>query len=370
MTRCGSAGSAAHRQLSDRRLLLDNPGDPTPVPNHRYTIVGVMPPGLPGSVDLWARLIIDPDILPHRDARWMLVYGRLKPGVTREAAQTDMTTLAGRLAATYPATNGDWSIQTAPLLDRLVGPVRPALLLLLAAAMSVLLIGVANLANLFLVRCLARDRGMAVRTALGASRGRLVRELVSEAVVLSVAAGAAGVSLALLAVRALRQLAPPSLPRLTEIGVDNRVLGFCVVLTVVTVFVFGALPAWAVTTTDLTTSLKQGGPGAGPPRRRRLQDGLAVSQIVVALVLLIGAGLLTESFEHFAHLGIGFRPEDVLAAEVGVPNARYPTPERRGVFLSTLVSRLQAQPGVVAASESGTLPGKGDRPVLPFKITE
>jgi putative ABC transport system permease protein len=349
-------------------LRLDNPGDPNPVPNHAYTIVGVMPPGLPGSVDLWTRVIFDPDSYPLRNSRWFTVYGRLKPGVTQESAQHDLELIAQRLAVAYPETNADWSVRTVPLVDHLVGPVRPALIMILLAAACVLLIGAANLANLFLVRCLARQREMALRVALGATRRRLLGELVMEALTLGVGAGAIGVGLAIVGVRVLRGLAPLSLPRLNGIGVDGGVVAFCALASLMTVLIFGVLPAWQVSRGNLAGFLKEGGRGTGSVRHHRLQDGLVVLQMTMALVLLTGAGLLAESFVHFRFMDPGFREAGVLTAEVGVPDARYPTPASRGVFLERLVAQLAAQPGIVAASVSGTLPGKGDRPVLPFAV--
>lgn len=361
--RFGGAPSAVGQTLT-----LDNPSDPSPTPNHAYTIVGVMPAGVPGSVDLWTRVIFDPDNLAVRDLRWVSVYGRLKPGVTAEGARREMETIARRLGAAYPQTNSGWSVRTVPLSDRLVGPVQPALIMLLLAAACVLLIGAANLANLFLVRCLAREREMALRSALGATRGRLVRELLAEAGTLGVGAGVLAVGVAVAGVRALRVLAPSSLPRLSEIGVDGRVVAFCAFTTIATVLVFGLLPAWQASRGDLAAVLKEGGRGTGSAQRHRLQDGLVVLQVTVALVLLTGAGLLAESFGHFLRMDPGFRSEGVLTAVIGVPDKRYPTPERRGAFLTSLVAQLAAQPGIEAASVSGTLPGKGDRPVLPFSV--
>jgi len=348
-------------------LTLDNPSL-GPTPRHTYTIVGVMPPGLPGAAELWTRVYFDPENVVHREVRFLLVYGRIKPGVTPERAQGELQTIAQRLAQAYPQTNENWSVATIPLLDHLVGPVRPALIMLLSAAACVLLIGAANLANLFLVRCLVRQREMALRTALGATRGRLVRELLVEAAVLGLSAGALGVGVAVGGVRMLRALAPPTLPRLSEVRVDDRVVAFCVLTSIVTVFVFGVLPAWQTSRGNLAGFLKEGGRGTRSAQQQRLQNALVVLQVAVALVLLTGAGLLVEGFEHFRRLDPGFRPEGVLTAEVGIPDQRYPTPERKGAFLTSVVERLAAQPGIEAASVSGTVPGKGDRLLVPFAI--
>lgn len=223
-----------------------------------------------------------------------------------------------------------------------------------------LLIGAANLANLFLVRGLAREREMALRAALGATRGRLVRELVAEAAILGLTAGALGIGLAVAGVRALRALAPSTLPRLSEIGVDGRVVAFCALTSIATVFVFGLLPAWHVSRGNLAAFLKEGGRGTGSAQHYRLQDGLVVLQMAVALILLTGAGLLGASYERFQRTDLGYRPEGVLTARIAPPTERYPTPEREAALAASIVEQLAAQPGVEAASASSALPGGAD----------
>jgi putative ABC transport system permease protein len=324
-----------------------------------YTVVGVMPAGLPGDAELWTRLSLDGAEQIDRESHYLSVYGRLKPGMTPEAGRQDLETIAQRLAQTFPKSNTNWSVVTVPLLDQLVGAVRPALVTLLAAAGCVLLIGAANLANLFLVRCLARERELAVRTALGATRGRLVRELLAEAMTLGVGAGAIGACLAVGGVRILRALAPPSLPRLSEIGVDGRVVVFCALTSIATVLLFGVVPAWQASRGKLADVLKDGGRGTGSAQHHRLQDGLVVLQVAVALVLLTGAGLLVESFDHFRRMDPGFRPEGVLTAQIALPAQRYATPEGQAAFVSAVVQKLAAQPGVSAASASSDVPGIG-----------
>ena len=316
-----------------RTILLDNGNDQRPTPRHSYTIVGVMPRGLAGPVELWTPIFFEPIEANDHEDRYLDVYGRLKPGVTPEAAQRDLGTTAARLAVAYPKTNAQWSVVTMPLLDVLVGRVRPALLTLLAAAGCVLLIGAATLANLFLVRCLARQREIAVRVALGAAPGRLVRELAVEAATLALGAGAIGVGVAVVGVRALRTLAPATLPRLSEIGVDARVVAFCALASITTAFVFGLLPAWAASRTSLAELLKEGGRGTGSAQRNRLQEALVVVQVAVAVVLLTGAGLLVASFAHFERIDPGFRPTGVLTAQIALSPARYPTPEQAVGFL-------------------------------------
>jgi putative ABC transport system permease protein len=312
-----------------------------------FTIVGVAPPGLPGGVELWPRWRFPNELLAHRDGHLVQVYGRLAPGVTPEAAQRELNVIAGRLATAYPQTNTGWSISAVPLPDQLVGDVRPALTMLLAAAACVLLIGAANLANLFLVRNLSRERELAVRTALGATRGRLVRELIAEALALGVVAATLGVGVAVGGVRILRGLAPATLPRIGDITVDGRVIAFCVLTTIATVVIFGVLPAWQAS---------QGARGTGSVRHHRVQDTLVVLQVAIALVLLTGAGLLVETFARFQRSDFGFRPDGVLTARVALSDQRYPTAERQTAFGTRLAEQLAAQPGIVAASASSALP--------------
>jgi putative ABC transport system permease protein len=332
----------------------------------RYTIVGVMPAGLIVVVagaalepQLWTRRSFTAADELERGIHPLIVYGRLKGGVTAEAAQHDMQLIAARVAQAYPQTNKGWSAVTIPLVDQLVGRVRPALLMLLAAATCVLLIGAANLANLFLVRCLAREREMAVRAALGATRGRLTRELVVEAGLLSLGAGALGVGLAAAGVRVLRALAPPTLPRLSQVGMNGQVVAFCAFTSIVTVFIFGALPAWHASRSNLAAFLKEGGRGTESAKRHRLQNGLVVLQVAVALILLAGAGLFVESFQHFERMDPGLRPDGVLTAQIDLSKESYPTPERQAAFIATVADRLAALPGVTAASASDGVPAGG-----------
>jgi len=318
-----------------------------------HVIVGVMPPGLPGDDEIWTLLTIRANDSANRGPNSLSVYGRLKPGVTQQGAQRELETIASRLAAAYPEEDAGFTVVTKALLDTVLGAVGPALLMLLAAAGCVLLIGAANLANLFLVRYLARERELAVRSALGASRGRLVRDLVLEALVLGAAGCAAGVALAFGGARALRALAPPDLPRLDQVGVDARVVAFCALATLVTMLLFGVLPAWRASRADVADVVKDGGRGTGTARHHRLQNALVVLQVAVALLLLTGAGLFVKSFERFRHLDLGFQPEGVLTAQLSLP------PDTGGIapFIATAVDRLEALPGVRSASVSSNLPG-------------
>jgi putative ABC transport system permease protein len=344
------------RRFGGARSVL---GKPLTIDDHPYTIVGVAPPGLTDEIELWVRWRFRPDVVARGGAHFAAVYGRLAPGVTPEAARRELNVIAGRLAAAYPQTNEGWSMFALPLLDQLVGDVRPALTMLLAAAACVLLIGAANLANLFLVRNLTRERELAVRVALGATRGRLVRELMAEALVLGAGAAAIGVALAVAGVRALRALAPTggfALPRVGTIAVDGRVVAFCVLTTMATVVIFGVLPAWQASRGNPAGAIKEGVRGTASGRHHRVQDALVILQVAIALVLMTGAGLLVETFARFEHADLGFRPDGVLTAHVALSEERYPTAEREAAFGAQLTELLAAQPGVVSASVSSALP--------------
>ena len=351
--RFGGSGRAV-----SQKLVIDN---------RPYTIVGVMPAGVPGDIDLWMRLSLTGDLEANRSAHGFVVFGRLKPGVSVESARQDLETIASRLAAAYPKSNKGWTVFVNPLLNELVGDIRSPLILLLGAAACVLLIGAANLANLFLVRYLARERELAVRTAMGATRRRLMGELLTEAAALGIVAGAIGVGVAVVGVRILRTLAPLSFPRLGQVTVDGRVIAFCALISITTVLIFGALPAWQTSRENLADVLKEGGRGTGSAQRHHLQDGLAILQVAVALVLLTGAALLVESFVRLQAEDPGFRPQGVLTARIALRQDRYPTPERQRAFIETVVEQLAAQPDVDAASASSFIP-VGDPPILGFTI--
>jgi putative ABC transport system permease protein len=335
--------------------------------DQRYTVVGVMPAGLPGPEEVFTRLSFgaaDQD----RGNKAVAVLGRLKPTMSADAAERDLQAIARHLGEAYPATNAGWSARTVPLVGYWVGDVRTALVMLFAAALCVLLIGAANLANLFLVRCLGREREIAIRTALGATRQRVVREFLTEAGIVGAVAGVLGVALAIAGVRTLRALAPTDIPRISQIAVDGRVIAFCAVVAIGAVMLFGLAPAWRVSRGKLADLLKQGGRGTGSARNRRAQDGLVVLQVAVALVLLTGAGLLLESFARFQRVDVGFRPEGVLSSEILLDPTRYPTAERQSAFVSRAVEQMGALPGIVAAGAASNVPAGDGHDILGFAV--
>ena len=324
-----------------------------------YAVIGVAPPELrmPERAELWAPLSADPaGPGPSRRNDFLHVVGRLKPGVTLQAAQADLDALAKRLAVAYPNTNAKVGIVADRAHDLLVGQVKPALLMFAAAVGVVLLIACANIANLLLARATARHREMALRVALGAGRGRLVRQMLTESLALSLVGGAAGVVFALWAVQALKGIVPPNTPRLASVRVDGVVLGFSALLSIVTGVVFGLVPSLRVSGTALRDGLSDGGRGASGGGADRLRGALVLAQTALALVLLAGSGLLLRSFVQLQHVDLGFNERGVLTVQLVVPPVKYPTPTRQLVFFEAVRDRVRAIPGVQAAALTSDIP--------------
>ncbi|HEU4631138.1 MAG TPA: ABC transporter permease [Gemmatimonadaceae bacterium] len=324
------------------------------------TVVGVVPAAVryPSAVDLWlpARLAPD-DLAPSsRGARWLTVVGRLAPGATLAGARAEMHAVARQLAAEDPKHDAGWDAAVVPLREQLVGDVRTPLLVLLGAVGFVLLIAAANVASLSLARATARRAELAVRVALGAGRGRLVRQLVTESLCLAALGALGGVGLALLGTRLLVRLAPPGLPRLPDVRVDAGVLVFAAVVALATGVAVGLATALQAGAADPSARLREGGRGAaGQAAHLRWRGGLVVTEIALAIVLLVGAGLLLRSFGRLTDVDPGFRPEGVATFSVTL-SARYDTPERQRLFAAALLERVRALPGVDAAGSSFNLP--------------
>lgn len=301
-----------------RDILLDG---------NAYTIVGIMPAAFdfPTGSDAWVPLQYGPNSL-NRGAHNLIALGRLRDGVGVEAANRDMNRIMEELERAYPDDNVGRGANVELLSEVVTGDVRPALLLLMGAVALVLLITCANVANLLLSRGSARQREIAVRAALGAGRGRLIVRLLSESTVLGLAGGALGIVLALAAVRALRVLDPTTVPRLENVGIDLPVLGFALGAAIVTGLVFGILPALRSSGTPLNDVLAEGGRSAGGVRTGRLRSALAVTQVAVAFVLVVGAGLLIKSMWNLMSVDPGFRAENLVRLSLNLPSARYPAP--------------------------------------------
>jgi putative ABC transport system permease protein len=350
------------------------------------TIIGVMPPGFrhplengASPMEVWCPVELgntDPQFIGDRRARVFEVIGRLKPGATVTEAQAQLDALSTRLESrypdVYPAALG-WRAAALPLSERVVGDVRPALLVLLGAVAFVLLIGCANVANLMLARATGRTREIAIRTALGGDRLRLVRQLLTESLLLAALGGALGLLVAVWGTSALGRLAALYLPRAREIAIDGPVLAFTVVLILVTGIAFGLFPALQASRPDLQDVLKDSAKGSAGGGRTRMRAVLVVAEVAVALVLLAGAGLLLRSFQRLVAVDPGFDPERLLTMQVWLPvpndnaKGRYFTQEQRVGFYDRAVAAVRQVPGVTAAALVSRLPYSG-RNDARFKI--
>ncbi|MBZ4420557.1 ABC transporter permease [Myxococcus sp. RHSTA-1-4] len=330
-----------------------------------WTVVGVAAPGFdfPARAELWSPLMWDENMVKPeaRGAHWLEVYGRLAPGVSLEAARADVTGLARRLAELYPKTNAEKGASVEPLRDVLLGRTRPSLLLLMGAVGLVLLIACANLTHLLLARAASREGELSVRLALGASRGRLARELLLESALLSLLGGAAGLLAAMWALDALAALGPRDIPRIEEVSLDGTVLAFTAGLSVLTTLLFGLVPALHASRADLGRSLRaMSVGGGGGAHRHRTRSALIIGETALAVLLLVSAGLLLRSFVHLQRADLGFQPEGVLTVKLELPTLRY----RFGTaapaaFYDQLLERLRALPGVEAAGATSLLPLDG-----------
>src|SRR5215216_3558923 len=325
-----------------------------------YTVIGVMPEGFsfPDRAELWRPLPIDPNKL-DRGPHYLRVVGRLKPAVTLAQAQAEMSALAARLAEQYPEKIAGHGVKLELLRDVVVGDIGPALFVLLGAVGFVLLIACANVANLLLARVGVRQKEIAVRTALGASRLRIVRQLFTESLMLSVGGGAAGLLIAVWGVNWLVSMGPGTIPRVQEIAVDPRVVCFTLLISVATSLLFGLAPALQASRPDLTGALKEGVRGSAGLLRNRLRSVLVISEVALSLVLLIGAGLMIRSFAKLNQVDPGFNPDRVFAMGVALLHNKYPDDERVASFYSQLLEQVAATPGVVSAGAISELPFSG-----------
>jgi putative ABC transport system permease protein len=327
-----------------------------------FTIVGVMPNGFefPQQSEMWFPLPLDA-AAERRDNRYLNAIGRLKPGVTVEQAQADISTINQRLAQSYRETNTGWSTRVSNLRDRMVRGIRTSLLVLLGAVAMVLLIACANVANLLLARASARQKEIAVRTALGASRFRIVRQLLTESLLLSIIGGVFGLGLSVWLTRLLIAVSPANSPRFDEIGIDRRVFLFTLGTTLLTGLVFGVAPALQTSRLDLNEKLKESGRrGAGGERQNRLGSLLIVSEIALAFMLMVGAGLLVKSFMRLRDVSPGFNPNNVLTMRMGLTPGKYKQGEPRAQVFRQAVEKIKAIPGVESVGGVLSMPLGGD----------
>jgi len=336
-----------------------------------YNIVGVIAAGFryEGNAEVYTLLEQWDDVLARSREMHpgMNVVGRLKPGVTQVQAQADMTAIAARLAEAYPKSNTKHGITMAPLASTIVGDVRPTLLVLMGAVGFVLLIACANVANLLLARSTRRQKEIAIRAAIGAGRGRVIRQLLTESVLLALAGGVAGLAIAKWGTRAVVAAVPGGLPRMENIGGDGWVLAFTLGVSLVTGIIFGLAPALQVTGTDLHEMLQEGTRGSSGGHRR-LRDLLVVSEVAAALVLLAGAGLMLRTMWSLGHVNPGFRAEHVLTFSLGLSPANTSSSARIVQTFQETADRIQSVPGVKSAAVSSLIPLFGSDDEVPFYV--
>jgi predicted permease len=337
-----------------------------------YTVIGVVPAGFRflGTADVYTLLGQWDEVLAHsREAHpGLRVVGRLKPGVTREQAEADMKSVAAQLAQAYPKSNAQHSVTIRPLAQEIVGDVRPALMVLLGAVGFVLLIACANVANLLLARSTTRRREMAIRAAIGASQSRMIRQLLTESVLLALGGGALGLLLARWGTQAVVAAIPGGLPRMENIGVDVWVLAFTLAVSVATGVIFGLAPALQISRLDLHTTLQEGSRGS-TEGQHGLRSVLVVAEVAASLVLLIGAALMLKTMWQLGRVNPGFNPRNLLTFSVGLNPASRTAPDRIRVAYRELAREVQALPGVQAAGSVDIVPLTDSDDELPFWVS-
>jgi len=347
------------RYAGDVRII----GTTIPIDGRPHTVIGIMPPVLDRTMDvqIWRPIAFRTDETSVRRFHFLRLVGRLKPGVTIVQAQRHMDDIARGLAAQYPE-NESWRLNLVPYRDVVIGGVGPVLLVLLGAVGVVLLIACGNVASLLLARASARSGEMAVRTALGAGRSRLVRQLLTESLLLGVAAGVAGLVLGHYLLIAVRAVGDGMLPRLAEVAIDGTVLAFTFGVSMLTSLVFGAAPALHAARTDLAAMMKSLGKASTTRSGVSTRDVLVVAQVALSVVLLVGAGLLVRSLWRLQDVKTGFDPSGLVAASVSLPPTKYATRDAEMRFWDQFFERVRAIPGVesVAATTLFPLRGGGD----------
>jgi putative ABC transport system permease protein len=347
--------------------------------NRTYTITGVMPPGWKfpvqhDPVNYIAPLYEifsgpPPNLIERRGAHFLPLVGRMKPGITLQTASADLQTIAAQLAKHYPDTNAGRTVRAVPLQSDIVGDVQPALLVLSGAVALVLLIACANVANLFLARAAVREREIAIRTALGANRFQIVRQLLTETLLLALVGGAAGLILAWWSLDLLRNFGPTDVPRLDEIRVNTTVVIFTFAIACLTSLIFGLIPALQASRPQVEESLKDATRGSsGGKRAQRLRGAFVVSQFALSLVLLVGAGLLIRSFAQLRAVQPGFDPRGVVTLWQALPKARYGEVDQQTRFFDTLLEKFKGLHGIENAGLVNPMPFSGNSQNRTFTI--
>jgi len=326
-----------------------------------FTVVGVIARGvqtplLSDEIELWAP-VSHGEAFTNRQGHYLKVIARLNPGATPQQAQAEMNTIASRLEQQYPESNKGLGVRVVSLGDQIVGNSRASLLVMLAAVVFVLLIGSANVANMLLARAAVRQKEMAIRTALGAGRWQIVRQLLTESMLLSLLSGTLGLLVAIWGIDLLVTLSPVDLPRVKEVTIDLRVLGFTFAVSVLTGILFGLLPALQASRPNLNERLKAGGRNAtSGTNRQRLRGTLVIAEIALSLVLLVGAGLLIRSFVRLQAVNPGFNPSNVLTMRIDLTGPKYKTSSQVIAFNNQLLERLKQLPGIESASTRSYVP--------------
>ncbi|HEX7175766.1 MAG TPA: ABC transporter permease [Pyrinomonadaceae bacterium] len=335
-------------------------GKPLNLNGESHTVVGVMPPDFqfPSRDDeLWAPIAFDPQEATNRRRHYLQIVARTKPGVTPQQAQVELSAIAERLQQQYPETNTDVGAAVVPLHEQLVGDIKPALLVLLGAVGFVLLVACANVANLLLARASVRQKETSIRVALGASRSRLIRQFLTESVLLAALGGVAGLLLSLWGVNLLKAFIPENISQAQSVTIDGSVLAFTLLVSLLTGLVFGLAPAMQTSSFNLNEALKEGGrDSVAGSRGNRLRGLLVITEVALALILLIGAGLLINSFLRLRNVDPGFRADNLLTMSIVLPQLKYPDQTRRSAFYNELVSRVESLPGVKSAAVTNWIP--------------
>jgi putative ABC transport system permease protein len=359
------------RRFGASREIL---GKPITLDSQPYTVVGILPPGfqLLQPADIFIPFVPWAKTLPD-DRNWhpgIIAIGRLKPGVSREQARSEMVAITKRLEQQYPLYNTGVSADVVDLQEQMVKNVRPALVLLLGTVSFVLLIACVNVANLLLARAASRGREVAIRTSMGASRARIVRQLLTESVLVSLTGGVLGLLLASATLGPLLTISGSSVPKVFSVELDRWVLAFTLAVSVLTGLVFGLVPALRIAKLDLRETLNEASRGStSGPGQHRLRGALVGMEIALAMLLLVGAGLLLRSFERLQDVSAGFSPDHLLLADLPLSQNAYAKPEQRFQFFDRIVDRARTLPGVRSAAAASSLPVSGGGGLIHFNIT-
>ncbi len=355
------------RQFGGRASVL---GEALRLNGESYAVVGVMPENFNRNsrAEIYTPMAFTDEDWQSRGGHYVAAGGRLKPGVTPAQAQSQMALIAERLATQYPDTNKGWGVKVIPQLEYLTRDLRTILFCLLGAVGALLLIACANVANLLLARATSRHREISIRSALGAQRWQVVRQLLTESLLLAFCGGLLGILAARFGLSALLALAPSDLPRAKEIGLDGGALVFTTLLIVLTGFGFGLVPALQSARLNLVGALKEGGRGGSDSSRHFARHSLVVTEIALALILLVGAGLLIRSFTRLQSVNPGFNAEDAVMVNFSIPTEKYPDGAKQFAFIDAVRKRFEALPGVKAVGATQVLPFSGSDYVLGFTI--